>query len=70
MTPEDFDALLARREELRADHERACAILVEEGSTHENLRECARRYNELTAVQAQIDAQLEAERALSQSKEE
>lgn len=66
MTREAFDALLARRDELTADHERACAILEEEGSrfAYANRKECARRYDALAKVQAQIDAELEVERAL------
>ena len=65
MTREQFDALLERRDELQAAHERACAILAEEGTRYarENHRECARCYAALEAVQEQIDAEIAAERA-------
>lgn len=65
MTREAFDVLLTRRDELQSDHERACAILEEEGPryAHINRRECARAYEELAKAQALIDAELAAERA-------
>ena len=65
MNPDAFDALLARRDELKLDHERACAILEEEGTHHAqaNHRKCGRLYDALAAVQAQVDAELAAERA-------
>jgi hypothetical protein len=65
MTQDAFDALLARRDELKDDHDRACALLEEEGPrfAHDNRRECVRLYDMLAAVQAQVDAELAAERA-------
>jgi hypothetical protein len=68
MTREQFDALLERRDELQAAHERACEILAEEDTRYarENHRECARRYDALLAVQEQIDAEIAAERAEEQ----
>lgn len=65
MTTEDFDALIARRDELQLQHARACSILEEEGPRHAqpNHRRCIKAYDELVAVQARIDAELEAERA-------
>lgn len=68
MTREQFDALLTRRDELQAAHERACEILAEDDTRYarENHRECARRYAALEAVQEQIDAEIAAERAEEQ----
>lgn len=65
MTSADFDALLARRDELQRRHEIACAVLEQEGSRHAHINhpKCVRLYDELVKVQARIDAELEAERA-------
>jgi hypothetical protein len=65
MNSQDFDALLARRDELQRKHDTACAILEEEGPrfAHINLRKCGRIYDELAAVQARIDDEIAAERA-------
>lgn len=65
MKSDDFDALLARRDDLQRQHERACQINEEEPCPG-NLRRCARLYDELAAVQEQIDAELAAERAAEQ----
>jgi hypothetical protein len=65
MTKQQFDALLTRRDELQAAHERACLILEEEGSRYAqpNRKKCARLYDELAQVQTEIDAEIAAERA-------
>ncbi len=62
MNRDDFDALLARRDDLQRRHEQACQINEEEPCPG-NLRRCGRLYDQLAAVQEQIDAELEAERA-------
>ncbi len=62
MTSVQFDALLARRDELQRKHERACAVLEEEPHPM-NHRKCVRLYDELAALQQQIDDELAAERA-------
>lgn len=63
MTREEFDALLERRDEKQREHTLACEILEEEGPrlAHHNHRRCVRLYDELAQLQAQIDAELEAE---------
>jgi hypothetical protein len=66
MTPDAFEALLTRRDELQRQHELACAVLEEEGCgkyATRNYQKVARLYDELTAVQKQIDDELAAERA-------
>ena len=65
MTTEQFDALLARRDELRHDHECACLILEEEGPTYSigNRKRCAAVYDQLVVVEAQISAIVAEERA-------
>jgi len=62
MTKEAFSALLVRRDELQADHERACAVL-EENPHPFNHKKCVRLYDELAAVQQRIDDEIAAERA-------
>lgn len=62
MNRTDFDALLARRDELQRRHELACEILSEEPHPM-NHRKCVKLYDELAAVQRQIDDELAAERA-------
>jgi hypothetical protein len=62
MTSEAFDILLVRRDELARKHERACAMLEEEPHPI-NHKRCARLYDELEAVQKQIDAAIAEERA-------
>jgi hypothetical protein len=65
MTRDAFEALLTRRDELTREHTTACEILEEEGPehAHHNYREAARLYDEVRAVQEQIDAALAEERA-------
>lgn len=65
MTLDDFNALLARRDELQRAHDRACLILEEEGAhcAHANHRKCIRLYDELAAVQTKIDDALAQEDA-------
>lgn len=63
MTREAFEALLTRRDELQRQHERACAILEEAPRDHYQFKRCCRLYDELAAVQKQIDDELAAERA-------
>lgn len=60
MTREDFDILLHRRDELMRKHQRACAILEEEPHPLNHQR-CVRLFDELAAVQKQIDDELAAE---------
>jgi len=62
MTSEAFEVLLVRRDELARKHERACALL-EEDPHPLNHRKCVRLYDELEAVQQQIDAAIAEERA-------
>lgn len=62
MTRQQFEALLTRRDEIQRSHERACAVLEEEPHPF-NHKKCVRLYDELAAVQKQIDDELEAERA-------
>jgi hypothetical protein len=62
MTSEAFEVLLVRRDELARKHERACAMLEEEPHPL-NHRKCVRLYDELEAVQKQIDAAIAEERA-------
>lgn len=57
-----FDALLARHSELQRQHELACECLAEEPGRYRYQR-CVRLYDEMTALQEQIDASIEAERA-------
>ena len=66
MNREAFDALLARRDDLQRQHELACAVLGEEPCPG-NLKRCARVYDELAAVQKQIDDELAAARAKERS---
>lgn len=65
LTREEFDALLARRDELQKKHETACLILEEDGAhcAHANYRKCVRLYDELAAVQQKIDDAIAAETA-------
>lgn len=63
MNQVDFDALLARRDDLQRQHERACQILEEEPRSHYQYRRCTRLYDELAALQKQIDDEIAAERA-------
>lgn len=65
MTIEQFEALLVRRDELENEHTTACAILSEEGADRNGIlyQRCLRLHAEITEVQEQIDAELEAERA-------
>ncbi len=60
----DRDALVRRRDELQAEHEAAVIKLETEGldRAHVNRPECNRLYDELAAVQREIDAMLERER--------
>jgi hypothetical protein len=65
MTDVEFQALLDRRHELRVRHEGWCRE-VNELRLPESSFEAARRdaaFRELEKVQAQIDAELEAERS-------
>lgn len=62
MTSEAFDILLVRRDEIARKHERACAVLEEEPHPL-NHRKCVRLYDELAALQAEIDAAIAEERA-------
>ncbi len=66
MTDSEFDALLARRDDLRRQHEEWCREIntggcrLSETSREARLRDGA--YWELCQVQDQIDAAIEAER--------
>jgi hypothetical protein len=62
MTTEEFDALLARRDDLQRQHRLACEVLEEEPCPG-NHRRCSRLYDELATVQKQIDDEIAAERA-------
>ena len=63
MTLDEFKALLDRREKLEAEHTRACEMLEEEGPRHAqaNYRRCVKLYDQLTEVQAEVDAATAAE---------
>lgn len=65
MTRDAFEALLVRRDELVREHTTACEILEEEGPTqaYHNHRKCAQLYDQVHAIQEQIDAEIAAERA-------
>lgn len=69
VTREAFDALLARRDDLERQHTTACAILEEEGPQYAawNHRKCAKLHDQLTKVQAEIDAAIAAERAAEEA---
>lgn len=64
MTMDEFEALLARRDELRDEHGTACAILEEEGADRGGVQydRCARLHAEMTEVEEQIEAALADER--------
>lgn len=64
MSPEDFERLLERRDDIEREHTTACAILEEEGPDPGGVQydRCARLHAEMTLVEEQIDAALEAER--------
>lgn len=62
MTLDEFETLLKRRDEKRSEHESACAVLEEDGHPS-NHRRCVRLYDELQALQAQIDDELAREAA-------
>lgn len=70
MTDTEFQALLDRRHELRIRHEQWCRevndLRLGESSLEASRRDAA--FRELETVQAQIDAELDAERA-AESKE-
>lgn len=59
-----LDALLRRRDELDSEHGAAVVKLENEGPdrAHVNRPVCNRLYDELAAVQKEIDARLERER--------
>jgi hypothetical protein len=65
MKRDAFDALLKRREELESKHRAACERLEEEGPEYAawNYRTCARLYDQIQALQEQIDDEIAAERA-------
>lgn len=56
----ELDALVRRRDEVQAEHEAAVIKLETEGPDRAlaNRRECNRLYDDLAAVQKQIDARL------------
>lgn len=62
MTLDEFETLLKRRDEKQREHESACAVLAEEPHPM-NHRRCVRLYDELAALQEQIDDELASERA-------
>lgn len=62
MTLDEFETLLKRRDEKQREHESACAVLAEE-SHPLNHRRCVRLYDELQALQAEIDDELAREAA-------
>jgi hypothetical protein len=62
MTLDEFETLLKRRDEKRREHDRACAALEEEPHPF-NHRRCVRLYDEIEALQEQIDAELAKEAA-------
>lgn len=62
MTLDAFETLLKLRDEKRREHERACAVLEEEGHPL-NHKRCVRLYDELVALQEQIDDELAREAA-------
>jgi hypothetical protein len=65
MTREQFDILVARRDDVQRQHARACETLERQGPpfAHANHRQCARLYGELEAAQREVDAALAARRA-------
>jgi hypothetical protein len=62
MTLDEFETLLKRRDEKQREHDRACAILEEEPHPI-NHKRCTKLYDEIAALQEQIDAELAREAA-------
>lgn len=62
MTSDEFDALLAKRDECQVSHELACQILAEEGETQFTRHTCLITYFELEECEQLIAAECEAER--------
>lgn len=62
MNLDEFETLIKRRDEKRREHESACAVLEEEPHPI-NHKRCVRLYDEIAALQEQIDAELAREAA-------
>jgi hypothetical protein len=62
MTLDEFETLLKRRDEKQREHDRACAILEEEPHPF-NHKRCVKLYDEVQALQSQIDEELAREAA-------
>jgi hypothetical protein len=62
MTLDEFETLLKRRDEKQREHDRACEILAEEPHPF-NHKRCVRLYDEIAALQEQIDQELAREAA-------
>lgn len=61
MTSDEFEALLAKRDECQVSHDLACQILAEEGENALTRHTCLQTYFELEDVEQQIKSECYAE---------
>jgi hypothetical protein len=66
VTSDEFEALLAKRDDCQVSHDLACQILAEEGENPLTRHTCLRTYFELEECEQLIAAECEAERAKEQ----